>query len=85
MDSLQQLQTVTVTFKLPGRDVNLPRLAAQLRQDGEEYFFLISMNFYSGAVVIIDLKRVAQRIKQIRWTLIKYINPHRLRGVYDGR
>jgi TATA-box binding protein (TBP) (component of TFIID and TFIIIB) len=95
-----QIQTCTVTFKLPGRGVHLPRLAAQLRRDNFEITFnkrefpAISMYrwnpmhvnvFYSGNVVVIGSKGIVAHVRKIYNFLVRYININRCWGEYLGR
>ena len=94
------LQSITVTFKLPGNGVNLPKLARELRRDGERFKFVkrefqaislyrwdpLHVNiFYSGRVVIVGGRYNMQRAEFIQQHLIQYINSRQCWTEYTGR
>ena len=94
------IQTCTVTFKLPGKGVHLPRLAAALRRDNYEITFnkrefpAIAMYrwapmhvniFYSGNVVVIGSKGIVSQVRRIYKSLVQYINVNACWGEYHGR
>ena len=94
------IQTCTVTFKLPGKGVHLPRLAAALRRDNYEITFnkhefpAIAMYrwapmhvniFYSGNVVVIGSKGIVSHVRRIYNFLVQYINANACWDEYLGK
>jgi len=94
------LQTCTVTFKLPGNGVHLPKLSAAMRRDrfqitfNKHEFPAISMYrwtpmhvnvFYSGNVVVVGSKGVMSQVRKIKRFLVNYINRNRSWGEYYGK
>ena len=95
-----ELQSVTVTFKLPVIGINLYRMSDALRNENIKHKFIKNQFpavgfytyhdtgyvnvFYSGNVVVTGREYSKQRLDEIRNLLTDFINRHNLRHEYTG-